>query len=53
MAGLGPKRECPVPKPRGLIGQVMGFGHGEEKSGPTTVVVQRLRDRRREEGSRE
>lgn len=47
--GLEGKRECPVPKPRGLIGQVMGFGRGEEEKRPsTTVVVQSLRDKRQE-----
>ncbi|GAB7346777.1 hypothetical protein MBLNU459_g1877t1 [Dothideomycetes sp. NU459] len=63
VADMGPRRECPVPKPRGLIGQVMGFGRGSsgssssssagdegerEAKGPTTVVVQSLRDRRQQ-----
>lgn len=38
------KRECPVPKPTGLIGQVMGFQPQEQRQKPT-VIVQSLRER--------
>ena len=46
-----PPRECPVPKPGGLVGQMMGFEKkGPEK--PSDVVVQTLERRRaREDGS--
>jgi len=40
-----PKRECPVPKPGGLVGQIMGFEQ-KERQGPSEVVVQGLRTRR-------
>lgn len=39
-----PKRECPVPKPSGLIGQVMGFKPTEQRQNPT-IIIQTLRDR--------
>ena len=39
-----PKRECPVPKPSGLIGQVMGFKPSEQRQNPT-IIIQTLRDR--------
>jgi cytochrome c oxidase assembly factor 2 len=39
-----PKRECPVPKPSGLIGQVMGFKPHEQRQNPT-IIIQTLRDR--------
>ncbi|KAK6001018.1 hypothetical protein QM012_003101 [Aureobasidium pullulans] len=39
-----PKRECPVPKPSGLIGQVMGFKPQEQRQNPT-IIIQTLRDR--------
>jgi len=41
------KRECPVPKPRGLVGQILGF---ERKDGPDArlpvVQIERLSDSR-------
>lgn len=41
--GVGrPARECPVPKPGGLVGQIMGFEQ-REKERPVPVVVQGLR----------
>jgi cytochrome c oxidase assembly factor 2 len=54
MMGLQrPKRECPVPKPSGLIAQVMGFSRPlqeelekKKKQMPSVVVVQTLRERR-------
>ncbi len=33
------KRECPVPKPGGLVGQIMGFDQ-KQKEKPVEVVVQ-------------
>ena len=39
------QRECPLPKPGGLIGQVMGFR--QEKREPTSVVVKSLREKDR------
>ncbi|KAI4718536.1 hypothetical protein E4T48_05251 [Aureobasidium sp. EXF-10727] len=39
-----PKRECPVPKPSGLIGQVMGFKPQDQRQNPT-IIIQTLRDR--------
>lgn len=36
-------RECPVPKPGGLLGQVMGFQN--DKAEPMKVVVQPVRNR--------
>lgn len=47
-----PKRECPVPKPSGLIGQVMGFKPQEQRQNPT-VIIQTLRERhaRQDSGS--
>ena len=38
------QRECPVPKPGGLVGKMMGFEH-KEKDRPMQVVVQSFRDR--------
>ena len=40
-----PKRECPVPKPGGLVGQMMGFEQ-KEKDRPVEVVVKSFRSRR-------
>jgi cytochrome c oxidase assembly factor 2 len=39
-----PKRECPVPKPGGLVGQMMGF-EKKEKDRPLEVVVKSFRSR--------
>lgn len=36
-----PKRECPVPKPGGLVGQLMGFKN-EERPRPAELIVQPL-----------
>ncbi|KAK4543735.1 hypothetical protein LTR36_005380 [Oleoguttula mirabilis] len=41
-----PKRECPVPKPGGLVGQIMGF-ESKERERPAEVVVQGLVKARR------
>ena len=40
----GRKRECPVPKPGGLVGQMMGFEQ-KEKEKPVEVVVKSFRSR--------
>ena len=37
-----PKRECPLPKPGGLMGQMMGFKEQTPPAQPTQVVVQSL-----------
>ncbi|KAF2722761.1 hypothetical protein K431DRAFT_221414 [Polychaeton citri CBS 116435] len=34
----GAGRECPVPKPGGIIGQVFGFSQGENPTKPEVVV---------------
>jgi cytochrome c oxidase assembly factor 2 len=39
------KRECPVPKPGGIVGQVMGFKE-QESPRPTQVIVKELQGRR-------
>jgi cytochrome c oxidase assembly factor 2 len=39
-----PPRECPIPKPGGIVGQMMGFKN-EERLRPTEVVVQKLSTR--------
>lgn len=44
------QRECPVPKPGGLIAQVMGLRQ-EEKEAPPSVVVRSLREKHRNEGA--
>ena len=40
-----PKRECPVPRPGGLVGQIMGFERTEREA-PTEVVVKTLKTRK-------
>jgi cytochrome c oxidase assembly factor 2 len=42
--GSRPKRECPVPKPGGLVGQIMGF-EKKERERDVEVVVGSLRPR--------
>jgi cytochrome c oxidase assembly factor 2 len=44
------KRECPVPKPGGLMGRVMGFRE-EHREKPMEVVVHELKGRRSGPGS--
>ncbi|KAK4999874.1 hypothetical protein LTR66_001185 [Elasticomyces elasticus] len=49
MANLSvPKRECPVPKPGGLVGQVLGF-KPQEREKPPHVVVKPLRSKGRQD----
>lgn len=51
--GVGrPARECPVPKPGGLVGQIMGFEQ-REKERPVQVVVQGLRGGRNAKTAKE
>lgn len=45
MAETKKKRECPVPKPGGLVGQVMGFKETESQR-PSQVIVRELQARR-------
>lgn len=45
MAETKRKRECPVPKPGGLVGQVMGFKE-QESHKPSQVIVKELHGRR-------
>lgn len=40
-----PKRECPIPKPTGLVGQIMGFKN-EERPKPAEIIVQTLEAKR-------
>ncbi|KAK7187638.1 hypothetical protein PSPO01_06372 [Paraphaeosphaeria sporulosa] len=42
-----PKRECPVPKPGGLIGQVLGLKKTEEEEEQISVTTQVQRARRK------
>jgi cytochrome c oxidase assembly factor 2 len=42
-----PKRECPVPKPGGLIGQVLGLKKAEEEEEQPSVTTQIQRARRK------
>lgn len=41
MAETKRKRECPVPKPGGIVGQVMGFKEHENQR-PSQVIVKEL-----------
>jgi cytochrome c oxidase assembly factor 2 len=45
MAEARPDRECPVPKPGGLLGRVMGFEQKEKQQPPPQVIVNTLRAR--------
>lgn len=40
-----PKRECPVPRPGGIVGQIMGFKN-EERPKPAEVIIQPLNTKR-------
>ena len=46
------RRECPVPKPSGLIGQVMGFQESERQKSsiPSVVEIHPRRQRKEEKG---
>jgi cytochrome c oxidase assembly factor 2 len=43
---LAPKRECPVPKPGGLIGQVLGWKGEKGDADPATITSRVERARR-------
>ena len=45
------RRECPVPKPKGLFGQIMGFPEAKDRDGAVVVVksLEEVRARRRQE----
>lgn len=45
LADTKPQRECPVPKPGALVGQIMGF-KTEQRQKPTEVIVHGLEDKR-------
>lgn len=47
-----PKRECPVPKPGGIVGQIMGFKN-EERPKPSEVIIQPLDAKRVRQSQRE
>ncbi|KAJ4398975.1 hypothetical protein N0V91_009753 [Didymella pomorum] len=41
---MNPKRECPIPKPGGLVGQVLGMTRGsQEQRGEITRQVEQIR----------
>jgi cytochrome c oxidase assembly factor 2 len=44
---LAPKRECPVPKPGGLIGQVLGLKTEEQEEDDTKPITSRVEKARR------
>lgn len=46
------KRECPVPRPGGLVGQMMGFEQKRKKE-PVEVVVRSFRSRNGQSSSDE
>lgn len=41
-------RHCPVPKPRGLVGEMLGFGSGEKEAPRPRVLVETRKEERRE-----
>lgn len=45
---LAPKRECPVPKPGGLIGQVLGMKKESEQEELKVTIQSRVEQARRE-----
>ena len=47
------RRECPVPKPGGLVGQILGLRKDEGGSMPPVVKVEPIRRRGRDERSDE
>ena len=46
------KRECPIPKPGGLIGQVMGFRENERQKSSIFPVIEIQPRRQKEEGKK-
>lgn len=53
VAALGEDKpnKCPVPKPGGLVGQIMGFDQQRSENAPK-VVVESLKSRTPREGGR-
>jgi len=53
VAALGEDKpnKCPVPKPGGLVGQIMGFDQQRNENAPK-VVVESLKSRTQREGGR-
>jgi cytochrome c oxidase assembly factor 2 len=45
----GRKRECPVPKPGGLVRQILGFLAGKEEGVVPPVRIEKFTGRRRKE----
>lgn len=45
------RRECPVPKPGGLVGQILGLRKDEDGSTPPVVKVEPIQRRGRDEKS--
>lgn len=43
---MGRRRECPVPKPSGLVGQLMGFKETEGRRAPPVVKVEAISRRK-------
>lgn len=43
-------RECPVPKPAGMVGRILGFKQEEERVRPVVRIEDGLRIPRREDG---
>jgi len=43
-------RECPVPKPAGMVGRILGFKQEEERARPVVRIEDGLRIARREDG---
>lgn len=39
--------ECPVPKPRGLVGEILGFGRRETETPQPRVLVETRKDERK------
>lgn len=52
LADTRPQRECPLPKPGGIVGQIMGFTK-DERQKPTEVIVQSLQTKRQRSTTKE
>lgn len=52
MAESKKRRECPVPKPGGLVGQIMGFRE-QEREKPAEVLVKEWQGRKGAPGRQE
>jgi cytochrome c oxidase assembly factor 2 len=44
---LNPKRECPIPKPGGLVGQVLGMTRRDDTPAEHTSVTEQVRTLRK------